>query len=184
MKTHTFLAIVLLWISRPVLAIPTYAYDSANQIVGVNGVEVEGETWDMLFHGGAFYELQNGPWKSLYEVSFAIKANSSFLSFYNSNPPISDEVFAGCESSSCGFATAYDLVFHPFQQNVTVLVTGLYDMSKPWFPIDTDFSPWLPPGDVMWGTWEKAVTVSEPPVAMLLATGLAIFGVIRRKVRS
>lgn len=180
MKIHACLSLALLLISGSVSAIPSLVYDGS-LITGATGIIIDGEEWDMTLHEDvsflSLYELQGID--LLYSETFSTAANGSLVDFFNSLDPttLDPQSFLGCTFGEfCNIATAYDnaddlvyvnaaVVGGPFVLNVQFADFDHHDLH------DITFASWT------------LTSVPEPPIALLIASGLILYGVARRRVR-
>ena len=162
-------------------AIPSYVYNGNGDITGVTALEINSTLWDMTLHDGSYDSLfDTFGSNALYTDTFS-EAASDALNVMTTTLPIAAGALFGCATlaTDCHIATA----FQYDQLNHTVTATS--DLVRDAFPdglqsgtVDSrlDFNV------LTYATW-TVHGVPEPSVALLLASGLVVFRVTRRKVR-
>jgi hypothetical protein len=177
-------------------AIPMLETDSSNAITGVSGLLVGGVVYDATFNDGSFNDLlSRAPPDPLYSSQFASDANSALASFIANvvTNPYDPSRFVGCFALGCYLTTAVDITPPPSPQFVLAYSTDVQHGVG--FPLSSFLAIVLPPDDGLpvvtddddlyhtYVTWQPS-TVPEPPVALLMASGLIAFWVTRRKRRA
>ena len=182
----------LTFASLNVNATPTYSM-SGGQLIGVTGLSVDGEIYDMTLHAGSFDTLFAADNSSVYDFDFADHADSSLHNFLSSSFAGSGLVASdilGCTPvtlititlGDCFIATIFDTFIDNgilSREGVTNYIVGTeHDPDYPFIitasDVDYDY--------VTYATWEVSA-VPEPSIALLMASGLIAFGVVRRKAR-
>jgi len=168
-------------LSFTAIGVPMFEYNVSGDITGVSGLEVNGTVWDMTLHDGTFQDLYDaGGSTTIYAQPFAREASNQLTLFTSGHIDVLER-FIGCSqpTSFCYIATAYaydgalvttwaDLVFPDSATDVlrTVQTYDTYDLTG-----------------LTWATWSAAGAVPEPSIAILMASGLIAFGVVRRQNR-
>ena len=188
MKIHAYLAIVLLWVTGPAMAIPSLDYDGTD-ITGVSGIIIDGEEWDMTLHDGSFDQIYWGTTVDLlYTHEFAQVATAELKAFFITLEPDiilgNSENFVGCDNLvGCDITTAYSYDSDAgFFQSWSILVFNEDNSAQFLISDATRLSTTDSTGRTH-ASWARA-SVPEPPVALLMASGLIAFGVVRRKSRA
>lgn len=168
-----------------VYAFPIYDYDGVD-IVGVSGLEVDGNLWNMTLHDGSYSELTGSGHELLHSRAFTYDAADALYTFYSTNI-VAPESFLSCGTSVCIIGVGYlALDDHTYELSVQGLEiwrdTG-DEIEFDWFSSyalseDSNY------GSLHYSTWSKQITVPEPSIALLIASGLIAFGVVRRKARA
>ena len=178
MKIQVFLALTLLWISGPVSAIPSYVY-SGGQVTGVTGLEVDGVLWDMTLHDASYDELYAALGDSaLYTMAFSEAVTDALVTFTNTQADLASTIIGCGVETSCAITTVFEYTGTQY--------AGYYDLVR---DNEVDFSTWTwIPSDanhsgITYATWTVA-NVPEPSVVLLMASGLMVFGIARRKDRT
>lgn len=175
--------------SLNVNATPAYSI-SGGQLIGVTGLSVDGEIYDMTLHAGSFDTLFAADNSSVYDFTFADHADSSLHNFLSSSFAGSGLVASdilGCSPNS--FNDCFILtIFDTFIENSIVLREGWANYivgaehDSSYYGSETTVSE----DDYdyyTYATWEVSA-VPEPSIALLMASGLIAFGVVRRKARN
>lgn len=154
---------------------------SNGDITGVSGLMVDGAIWNATFNDGSFDSI-NPTTPLLQPLAFAQAASSALYSFFDTSVPLADydpDQIVGCTSTlRCLLLTAFDLS--------ATTVTGRSAILHPNDP-PTDNSTFnsylnstLDYADYSYVSWERAA-VPGPPISLLMASGLIILRVTRRK---
>lgn len=173
--------------SLNVNATPSYSI-SGGQLIGVTGLSVDGEIYDMTLHAGSFDTLFAADNSSVYDFDFADHADSSLHNFLSSSfagSGLEASDILGCSINSfddCFIATIFDTFIDNgllSREGVTNYIVGTeHDPDYPFIitasNLDYDY--------VTYATWELSA-VPEPSITLLMASGLIAFGVVRRKAR-
>ena len=182
----------LTFASLNVNATPSYTI-SGGQLIGVTGLSVDGYgTYDMTLHAGSFDTLFAADNSSVYDFDFADHADSSlydfmFSSFDGSGLGASD--ILGCSPitntyDDCFIATIFDTIIENSIVHREGWANYIVGAEHDWAwggsiitrsDLDYDY--------ITYATWEVSA-VPEPSIALLMASGLIAFGVVRRKARN
>jgi len=189
-------------------AIPMLETDSGGNITGVSNLTVGGVAYNAAFSGGAYpiYVFGQPYVIPLYSRAFADDATAALAAYLGSAliGPIDPYIFLGCDSlegypfqrNDCHLSTVYQFGYDfytgcpPYMwspecsylpvdgSTVDIDESGVYGTTAFYETDDTD--DYNEVGDVAWVKW----SVTEPPVSILMASGLIVFGVTRRKRRA
>ncbi len=165
-------------VSFNVTAIPMYDYNATGEITGVTGLEVDGALWNMTLHDGSFIDLMESKGSSaIYTHTFALAASVALDRFTYATSPDPDSFFGCTVISVCYITTAYE---YSEEIDLVYLVADIVTTEP--FPgeIHVEIGAHLNSPAGTMATW---TAVPEPSIAILMASGLIAFGVIRRKVR-
>ena len=176
----------LTFASLNVNATPTYSM-SGGQLIGVTGLSVGSETYDMTLHTGSFDTLFAADNSSVYDEVFADLADQSLYAFLSSSwagSALSASDILGCSNTDmddCSIATVYGnsgatldgfaIVIDDF---LVPTVQGFQNLLGVDSSVDYVF--------LTYATYEVSA-VPEPSIALLMASGLIAFGVVRKKAR-
>jgi hypothetical protein len=182
--------------------------DSSNAITGVSGLTVGGVVYDATFNDITAYEMTYHP-SILYPSLFASEASSALASFLATvvTDPFDPSRFVGCTSDQhCVLLTVFDYAYPGFSPpNPVVAYAAIVDQdgvrrrgpggdgfdTGPLYGPEIGLCPEACTGiysgftypEFSLVTWQSSA-VPEPPVALLMASGLFVFGVTRRKRRA
>ena len=170
--------------SLNVNAMPAYSISGGGQLIGVTGLSVDSGTYDMTLHAGSFDTLFAADSSAVYDIVFADLADQSLHAFLLSTfagSGLSASDILGCSTTDmddCHIATIFDnsqVTLDGFANVIegSEVLEGLYNTT----PESTENYSFL-----TYATWEVSA-VPEPSIALLMASGLIAFGVVRRKAR-
>ena len=165
-------------------AVPSYDYNTGGEIIGISSVDVQGTLWDMTLHDGSFDSLYAALGSTaVYDRQFSHDASAALFAFTVTQAHPS-ELFLGCTSDAvgCFIVTAY--LYEPDRSTVTGWMDGYSTVEDDILregPMSSDMNFDI----ATWATWEvSSSTVPEPSIAILIASGLFAFGIVRRKSRA
>ena len=170
-------------------AIPTtYLYDGSGQITGVAALDINGTRWDMTLHDGSIASLYEELGSDvLYEEGFALDASAALVSFTNTQND-SANTFFGCHNVlwiGCSVATVYELQGRWPNRVYSAYVDRVSDSSPDLLRERVDYDAWTDSDYDTFATWARHVEgVPEPSVVLLIASGLMVYGIARRKDRT
>lgn len=182
MKIHACLALVLLWVTGPVSAIPSLVYDGSD-ITGVSGLIIDGEEWDMTLHDGSYYELSVNQGIDLVarDSFFAYDATLALYTWMVNTDPLElaqrVDMFVGCSYLyQCNIVTVWNDA-----TNVVLAHDSLaYTYARYHYIANTGHDKMVDYNNRAYASWIRA-SVPEPSIAILMASGLLAFRVVRRK---
>ena len=167
-------------------AIPTtYLYNGSDEITGVASLDINGALWDMTLHDGSYTSLyQTLGAVALYEVGFAFDASEALASFTNTRTDLASS-FVGCTFTSCRISTVISLYDNGGQLYYDAYHVDIKDGPRDSVGVSYDFDAELLDPAVTFATWSRVQqTVPEPSVVLLIASGLMVLGIARRKDRT
>jgi hypothetical protein len=165
---------------------------SGTDITGVTGIMVGTDTFDATFHDGSFAELYAADPTSVYSSAFASDATTALFSYIDTLPLTSYPAgsFIGCSSTdNCYLTTAFAFADSVVATSaVYISDTGYHEALTPFAqPLDGSVNF----NNLTYTTWQSQApvdkppeAVAEPPIAILIASGLIAFGMTRRKRRA
>ena len=165
-------------------SVPSYEYNAGGEIIGITSVSVQGTLWDMTLHDGSFAALYATAGETaLYDGTFALDASDALFDFMHVDT-FAPATLLGCVGDhACLIYTAItrnpggDEVngrYFQYTADPTLMLTGSHVTTG-----DVNHR------DQTWATWTtSSLNVPEPSIAILMASGLFAFGVVRRKSRA
>ena len=169
--------------SLNVNATPAYSIISNGELIGINGLSVGSGTYDMTLHAGSFDTLFAADSSSVYDSTFADLADQSLHAFMLSSyagSGLSALDILGCSDPDldCFIATIYDNSAVTLDGFATVIEGNVVDpgLFNAFPESNVDYAY------LTYATYKES-TVPEPSIALLMASGLIAFGVVRRKAR-
>ena len=183
MVLRSNISIVALYIilTAGAYAATMYIYDGAD-IVGLSGLEIDGQLWDVDFLDGSYDALVASGNDLLVSPPFATAATDSLFAFYNSNP-VTPDTFLSCDSALCIIGTPYefdeiDIVINTMAISINAPtssdITGLGAVN--------DIQPYSDPSNFLYASYSP---VPLPAAVWLFTFGLIGFiGLARRKDRA
>ena len=171
-------------LSLSAAAVPTYVSNTDGIVTGVTGLVVGTDMYGMTLHDSTFDQLfADVGARALYSQEFAHDASVALVKFTTSQP-VSSFRFLGCERAIfdfCALTTTYQILDASTVRTYAAVVAD-------------DFWPYLWEGTDPTGinqvhdsfaTWDRvASSIPEPPMVLLIASGLVVLAVARRKVRA
>ena len=165
-------------------AIPTtYMYNGSGEITGVAALDINGTLWDMTLYDGSYTSLftELGS-DALYGETFSRDASMALVDFTNYQIKLPSD-FLGCTLlTACAISTFYDYPIAQINVNAysaVITPTGVDYVTSIYEDPDITYP------QVTYATWElSAASVPEPSVVLLIASGLMVFGIARRKDRT
>ena len=171
-------------LSLSAAAVPMYVSNTQGVITGVTGLVVRTDIYDMTLHHSTFDQLfADVGARALYSQRFAHDASAALVAF-TTFQPVAAHRFLGCERvifDFCGLTTTYQILDASTARGYAAVVAD-------------DFWPYLWEGTDPTGinqvhdsfaTWDRvASSIPEPPMVLLIASGLVVLAVARRKVRA
>jgi hypothetical protein len=83
---------------------PTPIYEDG-QVIGVNGLVVDGESWDVTFEDGSFNSNYPQPFTMLDNLTDLVFALGDFIYYGGTGLERTPAIFRGCSGSECNIAT-------------------------------------------------------------------------------
>ena len=171
-------------LSLSAAAVPIYVSNTQGVITGVRGLVVRTDIYDMKLNDSTFDQLFDDVGaRALYSQEFAHDASAALVAFTTLQPVASYRVL-GCEGEIfhfCAFTTTYQILDASTARGYAAVVADKY-----W--------PYLWEGTLptsinqvheSLATWDRVgSSIPEPPMILLIASGLVVLAVARRKVRT
>lgn len=158
-------------------AAPVYIYDSAD-IIGISGLEVNGDLWDVDMHDGSYDEIIASGYELLNSREFAYAAADALYEFSLSNS-VTPDTFLGCVTEchlDVGYLAWDDHTLELAIQSAVVDNSGNYRMSMYGISGYNDFS------NAVYTSW--TAVVPAPSAGLLMTSGLIGLGSMARRKKS
>lgn len=172
---------VLTLASTSVQAVPMLEY-SGTDIIGVTGVIVGGDTYNATFIDGTFGDAFSSDPTIVYGDTFSDDATTALYNFLVSidTSTYQADDFLGCETANCYLVTVDQYtttaagpsvdVHNDMPAGIGITLVGIDPT------IDYDSTSFV--------SWTNVGAVAEPPIALLMASGLIVFGMTGMKRRA
>ena len=163
-------------------AIPTtYVYNGSGEITGVAALDINGVLWDMTLHDGSYTTVyQTIGADALYDHDFALSASGALVDFTNTQQDLA-ATLVGCEGLTyCQVTTVHAFGNGFYSAFFTAVMDEIDDSIGDQIATTEIDSTWF-----TFASWSTtAQGVPEPSVVLLIASGLMVFGIARRKDRT
>lgn len=175
---------VLALASTGAQAVPILEIDSGGNVTGVTGLTVGMDTYNATFNDGSFEQVIFNDPTAVYSEAFANDASSALVTFMSTQITAFEpaDIFGCVSSTTCLLMTVYG-----YDSSLPPSFNGVYariNSDSVAGPITLGGSAGINYEDISFVTWQIAGSVPEPPISLLVASGLIGFGVTSRKRRA